>query len=61
MGSWVERTQGKAVAGGSGEAVDCRLGGPHSGAEKSGATTGERDRPYNPGFQYWEIKPQTSD
>ena len=26
--SWVERTQGKAVAGGSGEAVDCRLGGP---------------------------------
>ena len=28
MGSWVERTQGKAVAGGSGEAVDCRLGGP---------------------------------
>ena len=34
---------------------------PHSCADKSGGTNGERDRPHNPGLQHREIKPQTSD
>ena len=31
---------------------------PHLTADKLGGTTGERDRPSNPGFQCGEIKPQ---
>ena len=31
---------------------------PHLYADKSGGTTGERDRLLNPGFQHGEIKPQ---
>ena len=31
---------------------------PHLHADKPGGTTGERDRPHNPGFQHGEIKPQ---
>ena len=34
---------------------------PHSSADKPGGTTGERDKPRNPGLQRGEIKPQTSD
>ena len=34
---------------------------PHSCAEKPGGTTGERDRPHNPGLQCLGIKLQTSD
>ena len=34
---------------------------PHLHADKPGGTTGEQDRLYNPGFQYREIKPQTSE
>ena len=30
----------------------------HLHADKLGGTTGERDRPRNPGFQLGEIKPQ---
>ena len=30
---------------------------PYLHADKLGGTTGERDRPHNPGFQYREIKP----
>ena len=37
------------------------LGVLHSHAGKLGGTTGEQDRPHNPGFQHREIKPQTSD
>ena len=33
---------------------------PHSCVEKPGGTTGEQDKPCNPGFQRGEIKPQTS-
>ena len=53
MGSQVERTWGKAVAGGR--------GGPHLCGDKPGGTTGEQDRPHNPGLQLGEIKPQTSE
>ena len=31
---------------------------PYLCADKPGGTTGEQDRPYNPGFQCGEIKPQ---
>ena len=48
-----ERTHSKAVAGGA--------GGPTFTADKQGGTTGEQDRPHNPGLQLREIKPQTSD
>ena len=34
---------------------------PHSSADKPGGTTGEPDRPHNPGFLHREIKPQTYD
>ena len=34
---------------------------PHPSADKLRGTTGGRDRPYNPGLQSVEIKPQTSD
>ena len=69
MGSWVERTPskvvagglasaklqlvGKAVAGRPREAVDCGLG-----TYKLGGATGEQDRLGNPEFQNGEIKPQ---
>ena len=60
MGSQVERTRGKAVAGGLDEAAACRLGSPTFSADKLGGTTGEQDRlPFNPGFQCQEIKPQS--
>ena len=59
MGSRVERTHTKAVAGGPGWAsrwlVDWVV--PHSHADKPGGTTGEQDRLCNPGLQYREIKP----
>ena len=32
---------------------------PHLRADKPGGTTGEGDRPHNPGFQHGEIKPQS--
>ena len=60
MGSRVERTHGKAVAGGPEQARQ-RLSDqavPHLHADKLGGTTRERDRPCNPGFQRGEIKPQ---
>ena len=59
MGSQVERTRGKAVAGGLDEAAACRLGSPTFSADKLGGTTREQDTPQNPGFQYAEIKPQS--
>ena len=61
MGSQVERTHGKAVAGGPGQArwqlADWEV--PHSCADKLGGTTWEQGRPCNPGFQYGEIKLQS--
>ena len=60
-GSQVERTHRKAVVGGLGQArqqlVDWAV--PHSRADEPRGTTGERDRPNNPGFQCKEIKPQS--
>ena len=61
MGSWVERTHGKAVAEGQGWArwqlADWEV--PHLHADKPGGTTREQDRLCNPGFQFGEIKPQS--
>ena len=57
--SQVERTPGKAASGGLDEVVACRLGVPHSCADKPGGTTGERDRLHNTRFQCGEIKPQS--
>ena len=55
VGGWrrtagVEWTHGKVAA--EGQAV------PHSCADKLGGTTGELDRPHNPGFWSRDIKPQ---
>ena len=59
-GSRAERTHRKAVAGGLGWArrwiADWAV--PHLPADKPGGTTGDRDKPRNPGFQCREIKPQ---
>ena len=65
------------AAGGPTEAVDCGTGqarlqladptrladpvAPHSHIDKLQGTAGERNRPHNPGLQFREIKPQTSD
>ena len=35
-----------------------RVDDPTLQADKPGGKTGEQDRPSNPGFQHWEIKPQ---
>ena len=59
MGSWVERTHSKAVAGGLAEVVACSLGSPRSRADKPGGTTRERESPHNPEFQCGEIKSQS--
>ena len=62
MDSQVERMCGKVGAGGPGEdqvkqqLVDWVV--PHSCVDKPGGTTGEQDRPHNPGLQHREIKPQ---
>ena len=44
----MEKTRGNVVAGG--------LGGPYLCADKWGRTTGEGDRPGNPGFQHVQNK-----
>ena len=46
----MERTPGQVVAGG--------WDSPHSHVDKPGGTTGEQNKPHNPGFQDGEIKPQ---
>ena len=51
---------GEAVAGGLGQMrwlLDPQAV-PHLHADKLGETTGEQDRPHNPGFQPRDIKPQ---
>ena len=60
MGSQVERTHSKVVAGGLGQARQWLVeqAVPHLHADKRGVKTGEQDRPCNPGFQHGEIKPQ---
>ena len=71
MGSWdrEDMQQGGSWSTGVGEEVAGRVGQarwriadwvvPHSHADKPGGTTGERDRPCNPGLQCREIKPQS--
>ena len=61
MGSWVEKTLGKAVAGGLGwERLQlAEQVAPHLRADELGGRTRERDRPCNPEFQHREIKPQS--
>ena len=58
MGTWAERTLGKAVAELPGQArlqiEDWPV--PHLRADKLGGTTGERDRLHNPEYQHMEIK-----
>ena len=61
MGSWVERTRGKVVAGGPSEVVDCGAGWAKLQLAGEAAAGGLGDRPHNPESQRWEIKPQTSD
>ena len=71
IGSWTERTQGKADSGRLGWArwqlvdlvrqwiADWVV--PHSCSDKLGGITEEQDRAHNPEFQCRDIKPQTSD
>ena len=58
MGNQEERTCGKVAAGRLREVAASGLGSPHLCADKPGGTTGEPDRPHDPGFQCGEIKPQ---
>ena len=61
MGSWVERTRVKVVAGGPSEVVDCGAEWVKLQLAIEAAAGGPGDRPRNPEFQLGEIKPQTSD
>ena len=61
MGSWAERTRGKAAAGGPREVADC--GVPRARLQPAGkaAAGGPGDRLCNPELQRGEIKPKTID
>ena len=61
MGSQMERTHGKAAAGGPSEAMDCGAGWEKLQLAGKAAAGGPGDRPHNPEFQCGEIKPQTTD
>ena len=62
-----QRGGGLGSGAGKGQLVDpasqwlVDLAVPHWSTDKQGGTTGERNRPHNPGLQGREIKPQTSD
>ena len=60
MGSWMERTCGKAVAGGPSEVADCGVWRAKLQLASEAAAGGLGDRPHNPEFQSGEIKPQIS-
>ena len=60
MGSWVERTRSKAVAGGPSEVADCGAGRAKLQLACEAAAGGWGDRLCNPEFQLGEIKPQTT-
>ena len=60
-GSRVERTHGKVVAGGPSKVADCGGGWAKLQLAGEAAAGGPGDRPHNPEFQLWEIKPQTTD
>ena len=61
MGSLVERTHGKVVAGGPSKVADCGAGWVKFQLASEAAAGGLCDRPHNPEFQHGEIKPQTTD
>ena len=61
MGSWVERTRSKAVAGGPSEVADCGAGWAKLQLAREAAAAGSGDRPQKPVFQRGKIKPQTTD
>ena len=61
MGSRVERTHRKLVAGGPSEVADCGAGWAKLQLASEAAAGGPGERPHNPGLQPREIKPQTSD
>ena len=61
MGSWAERTGGKAAAGGPSEVADCGAGWARLQLAGEAAAGGLGNRQSNPEFQCREIKPQTSD
>ena len=61
MGSWAERTHGKAVASRPSEVADCGAGQAKLQLASEAAAGGPADRPCNPEFQSREIKPQTTD
>ena len=60
-GSWVERTRGKAEAGGPSEVANCGAGLAKLQLAGEAAACGSGGRPPNPEFQCGEIKPQTTD
>ena len=51
MGSLVERTHGKAVAGGPSEVADCGAGWTKLQLATEATAGGLGDRPHNPEFQ----------
>ena len=61
MGSWVERTHSKVVAGRPSKVADCGAGWEKLQLAGEAAAGGQGDRPHNPEFQCGEIKPQTTD
>ena len=57
----MERTHGKAVAGGPSEVADCGAGWARLQLVREAAASGSGDRPHNPEFLRGEMKPQTID
>ena len=61
MGSWVERTHSKVVAGRPSKVADCGAGWAWLQLAGEAAAGGPGDRPHTPVFQHGEIKSQTTD
>ena len=61
MGSWAERTHGRAAAGGPSEMADCGARWAKLQVAGKAAAVGLGDRPCNPELQHGEIKPQATD
>ena len=57
----MERTHGKAVAGGPSEVADCGAGWARLQLAREATASGSGDRPHNPEFLRGEMKPQTID
>ena len=61
MGSQAERSRGKVVAGRLSNVADCGVGWAKLQLAIKAAADRPDDRPRNPEFQLWEIKPQSTD